>query len=136
MYIQNKPRWQIKENQVTNEKLYLNRRKFIKNSSSILGSTALLYNFLSKDLNANQNNENFLKFQINKKYHILSDITPENLSSKYNNFFEFGSTKNIWKEAQKLETKNWKLKITGMVEKPLTFEVDDLIAISVSIKLY
>ena len=127
MYIQNKPRWQIKENQVTNEKLYLNRRKFIKNSSSILGSTALLYNFLSKDLNATQNNENILKFQINKKYHILSNITPENLSTKYNNFFEFGSTKNIWKEAQKLETKNWKLKITGLVEKPLTFEVEDLI---------
>ena len=127
MYIQNKPRWQIKENQVTNEKLYLNRRKFIKNSSSILGSTALLYNFLSKDLNAIQNNENFLKFQINKKYQVLSNITPENLSTKYNNFFEFGSTKNIWKEAQKLETKNWKLKITGLVEKPLTFEVEDLI---------
>ena len=127
MYIQNKPRWQIKENQVTNEKLYLNRRKFIKNSSSILGSTALLYNFLSKDLNATQNNENILEFQINKKYHKLSNITPENLSTKYNNFFEFGSTKNIWKEAQKLETKNWKLKISGLVEKPLTFEVEDLI---------
>ena len=127
MYIQNKPRWQIKENEVTNEQLYLNRRKFIKNSTSILGSTALLYNFLGKDLNATQKNDNFLKFQINKKYHILSNITPENLSTKYNNFFEFGSTKNIWKEAQKLETKNWKLKITGLVEKPLTFEVEDLI---------
>ena len=46
---------------------------------------------------------------------------------KDSNFFEFGPTKNIWKEAQKLETKNWKLKITGLVEKPLTFEVEDLI---------
>ena len=127
MYIKKNPRWQIKENQVTNEQLYFNRRKFIKNSSSILGSTALIYNFLGKYLNATQKNENFLKFQINKKYHILLDITPENLSTKYNNFFEFGSTKNIWKEAQKLETKNWKLKITGLVEKPLTFEVQDLI---------
>ena len=65
MYIQNKPRWQIKENQVTNEQLYLNRRKFIKNSFSILGSTALLHNFL-KNLNATQKNEYFLKFKINK----------------------------------------------------------------------
>ena len=89
MYIQNKPRWQIKENQVTNEQLYLNRRKFIKNSFSILGSTALLHNLLGKDLNATQKNEYFLKFKINKKYHILSDITPENLSTKYNNFFSF-----------------------------------------------
>ena len=127
MYIQKKPRWQIKENQVTNEQLYLNRRKFIKNSSSILGFTALLYNFLGKDLNATQKTENFLKFQINKKYHTLSEITPENLSTKYNNFFEFGSTKNIWKEAEKLETKSWKLKISGLIEKPLTFEVADLI---------
>ena len=127
MYIQKKPRWQIKENQVTNEQLYLNRRKFIKNSSSILGSTVLLYNFLGKYLSATQKNENYLKFQINKKYQNLLDITPENLSTKYNNFFEFGSTKNIWKEAQKLETENWKLKITGLVEKPLTFEVEDLI---------
>ena len=53
MYIQNKPRWQIKENQVTNEQLYLNRRKFIKNSFSILGSTALLYNFLVKRFECN-----------------------------------------------------------------------------------
>ena len=127
MYIQKKPRWQIKENQVTNEQLYFNRRKFIKNSSSILGSTALIYNFLGKYLNATQKNENFLKFQINKKYHILSDITPENLSTKYNNFFEFGSTKNIWKEAQKLKTSDWKLKISGLVEKPITLGVEDLI---------
>ncbi len=127
MYIQKKPRWQIKENQVTDEQLYFNRRKFIKNSSSILGSTALLYNFFGKYLSATQKNENYLKFQINKKYQNLLDITPENLSTKYNNFFEFGSTKNIWKEAQKLETENWKLKITGLVEKPLTFEVEDLI---------
>ena len=127
MYIQKKPRWQIKENQVTDEQLYFNRRKFIKNSSSILGSTALLYNFFGKYLSATQKNENYLKFQINKKYQNLLDITPENLSAKYNNFFEFGSTKNIWKEAQKLETENWKLKITGLVEKPLTFEVEDLI---------
>ena len=111
-----KPRWQIKENQVTDEWLYLNRRKFIENSSSILGATALFYNFFGTSLSASQNDKNYLKFKINKKYHLLSDITPENLSSKYNNFFEFGSTKNIWKEAQKLKTNDWKLKITGLVE--------------------
>jgi hypothetical protein len=107
MYIQNKPRWQIKENQVTSEQLYLNRRKFIKNSFSILGSTAFLYNFLGKDLNATQKNEYFLKFQINKKYHILSDITPENLSTKYNNFFLSLDLLKIFGK----RLKNWKQKI-------------------------
>ena len=127
MYFLKKPRWQLKENQVTNEKLYFSRRKFVKNSTSILGSTTLFYNYFSNDLFASQSVENKLKFTKNNKFQILSDITPENLSTKYNNFFEFGSTKNIWKEAQKLKTNDWKIKITGLVEKPITFEVEDLI---------
>ena len=89
MYIQNKPRWQIKENQVTNEKLYLNRRKFIKNSSSILGSTSLLYNFLSKDLNATQNNENILNIDELKKIYL-----KERLSVKKKFFSNYSGIEN------------------------------------------
>ena len=127
MNILKKPRWQIKENKVTSEKLYFNRRKFIKNSSVYLGSSAITYNYLYQYGNASQKNINKLKFFKNNKYRIISEITPENLSTKYNNFFEFGSTKNIWKESQKLDTDNWKLKITGLVEKSMILDVDDLI---------
>ncbi len=127
MHIIKKPRWQIKENHATNEDLYFNRRNFFQKSSSILGCAAVGYNFFSTDLNASQNKINDLIFKKNNKYNSISEITPENLSSKYNNFFEFGSTKNIWKEAQKLKTNYWKIKITGLVEKPITFEIEDLI---------
>lgn len=127
MYILKKPRWQINENHITNEDLYLNRRKFLQKASSIFGFATINYNFLGTDLYASQNNLNNLKFIKNKKYNTISEITPENLSTKYNNFFEFGSTKNIWKEAQKLKTNDWKLKISGLVEKSKTFEFDDLI---------
>ena len=101
-----KPRWQIKENNVSSENLYFNRRDFIKKTSIYLGSSTIAYNCFGKFGTASQNNINNLEFIKNNKYNIISKITSENLSTKYNNFFEFGSTKNIWKEAQKLDTDN------------------------------
>ncbi len=88
MNILKKPRWLIKESNVTNENLYFNRREFIKRSSIYLGSSSIVYNCLSKYGTASQNNINNLKFIKNNKYNI-SEITSENLSTKYNNFFEF-----------------------------------------------
>ena len=43
-----KPRWLIRESNVTNEDLYFNRREFIKKSSIYLGSSAIAYSYLSK----------------------------------------------------------------------------------------
>ena len=51
-----KPRWLIRESNVTNENLYFNRREFIKRSSIYLGSSAIAYNCLGKYANASQNN--------------------------------------------------------------------------------
>ena len=125
MHILKKNRWQIKENQVTNENIYLNRRNFIKNSSILIGSTSASLFLSSIHVNASQNHSKNLQFFKNKNFNSL-ELTPEEISSKYNNFFEFGSTKSIWKEAQKLNTNNWKLKISGMVEKPITIGIEDL----------
>ena len=126
MHILKKHRWQIKENHVTNENIFINRRKFIKNSSILIGSTSASLFLSSIYVNASQNHSRNLQFFKNKKFYSL-ESTPEDISSKYNNFFEFGSTKSIWKEAQKLNTDNWKLKISGMVEKPITIGIEDLI---------
>ena len=126
MHILKKHRWQIKENQVTNENIYVNRRNFIKNSSILIGSTSASLFLSSIYVSASQNHSRNLQFFKNKKFYSL-ESTPEDISSKYNNFFEFGSTKSIWKEAQKLNTDNWKLKISGMVEKPITIGIEDLI---------
>ena len=51
------------------------------------------------------------------------------MSQEFENYYLQTKGASSWEtveEAQKLETKNWKLKITGLVEKPLTFEVEDL----------
>jgi sulfoxide reductase catalytic subunit YedY len=55
-------------------------------------------------------------------------VTAEEVSARYNNFYEFGSHKQIYDEAQALETRGWTVKIDGMVETPLEIGTDDLIA--------
>ena len=92
-----KPRWLIKESNVTDENLYFNRREFIRKSSIYLGSSAIAYNFLCKDGTASQNNINDLKFVKNNKYNMISEITSENLSTKYNIFLNLDQQKTFGK---------------------------------------
>ncbi|HAJ47381.1 MAG TPA: protein-methionine-sulfoxide reductase catalytic subunit MsrP, partial [Alphaproteobacteria bacterium] len=44
-----------------------------------------------------------------------------------NNFYEFGSHKQIADAAQRLRTRPWEIRIDGEVDKPLTFGIDELI---------
>lgn len=59
-------------------------------------------------------------------------ITPSRITAVYNNYYEFfsgiGTSKSIWKQAQALPLRPWRLEIDGFVEKPLAFEIDDLLA--------
>lgn len=54
--------------------------------------------------------------------------TPFRKATTFNNFYEFGTQKSEPAEwAQSLQTRPWPIQITGMVKKPQTIGVDDLI---------
>jgi sulfoxide reductase catalytic subunit YedY len=55
-------------------------------------------------------------------------LTPEKIATTYNNFYEFGSHKQIWQAAQDLRIRPWEVKIDGLVEKEITVGIDDLLA--------
>ncbi|WP_027233384.1 protein-methionine-sulfoxide reductase catalytic subunit MsrP [Phyllobacterium sp. UNC302MFCol5.2] len=59
-------------------------------------------------------------------YKLDRSLTPEEINSKYNNFYEFGGDKDIWTEAQTLVTNPWDIEIGGMVEKPFTIAFAEL----------
>ena len=63
----------------------------------------------------------------NGKYTLDRPVTDEKIVTTYNNFFEFGSHKEIWKAAQKLKTSPWTVTVDGMVEKPFTIDAEALI---------
>lgn len=54
-------------------------------------------------------------------------VTAEDVAARYNNFYEFGTHKQIYDAAQALKTEGWTVKIDGLVETPLEIATDDLI---------
>jgi len=63
----------------------------------------------------------------NEKYTLDRPVTPEKLNLTYNNFYEFGSHKQIHEAAQVLQTRPWEIEVDGEVEKPMTIGIDDLL---------
>ncbi|PSN76009.1 protein-methionine-sulfoxide reductase catalytic subunit MsrP, partial [filamentous cyanobacterium CCP4] len=52
--------------------------------------------------------------------------TPQRYASSYNNYYEFGGSKDIWAKAQALPTDPWRLEVTGLVKNPTTYDLSDL----------
>ncbi len=126
MLIKIKKSWQIAERDATPENIYMNRRSLLKN----IAATALATPFIGMAHGALAQQERLqLAALRNEKYKINREMTPEEENLKYNNFYEYGSHKKISKAAQKqLKPRPWQVMIDGLVQKPLTIDVDDLIA--------
>jgi sulfoxide reductase catalytic subunit YedY len=60
-------------------------------------------------------------------YALDRPITAEKLVTTYNNYYEFGSYKEISTEAQALKLQPWQVRIEGMIAKPVTMDALDLI---------
>ncbi len=108
--------WQISEQEVTPEDIYVRRREFLSTSLK-LGSAAMaaFYGFspFTKSWSAESKNSS------------SSAITPEIIASRFNNFYEFGVEKErIWKLARKLQTKGWQIEVDGLVKNPQTLDVE------------
>ena len=64
---------------------------------------------------------------LNEAYGLDRELTEREYATTYNNFYEFGSTKNIWPAAQALRLRPWTVTIDGMVEEEITIDAEDLI---------
>ena len=98
MLIKKKRTYNFKESLVTDEKLYLNRRNLIKGLGSLLIYPSFTPSLLSENIDYDITSKEPTKFEI---------------LTRYNNFFEFGTSKEIWKASQKLNTENWLISVKG-----------------------
>ncbi|MBE1298912.1 MAG: protein-methionine-sulfoxide reductase catalytic subunit MsrP [Alteromonadaceae bacterium] len=122
----------LTENDVTDENIFLNRRKMLKRMGFV-GAGSLLAT--SQNANAislfGKKKESFVTAPVahtkNTEYQITETLTPESKVTTYNNFYEFGTSKSDPAEnAQSLTVNPWEVKITGAVEKSFTLSYDDL----------
>ena len=126
--------WEIPENRVTPESAYINRRKFIK-ELGIAGAGALSLfgtNACAQDSKVAKQLEPYrtqtLDAKKNEEFTVTRQQTDEIVAATYNNFYEFTSSKStVWKRVERFKTRPWEIEISGLVEKPMTIDVDDLI---------
>ncbi|HEX7081992.1 MAG TPA: protein-methionine-sulfoxide reductase catalytic subunit MsrP [Gammaproteobacteria bacterium] len=116
----------LRECHVTPKDVYMNRRKFVGASAGLIGATAL-----PGSARATMKLENV---KTTGEYHQLhSDaITPEELVTTYNNYYEFGTGKEDPSRNAPLWTPdpNWTIAIGGEVMKPKTLSLDDVMRIA------
>jgi len=130
MLVKSRRGWEIPEREATPESLFLGRRELVKamGMGAILATVpALAARALAADAPEADPSAGLYPVKRNPKYVLDRPITDEKLSTTYNNYYEFGTDKDIYSEAQKLKIRPWTVAIDGMVEKPMTVDIDDLL---------
>tara|TARA_B110000977_G_scaffold100232_1_gene131544 strand:- start:1658 stop:2665 length:1008 start_codon:yes stop_codon:yes gene_type:complete len=121
-----------KEHQITDEKVYFERRDMLKKmgffgAGALLSGTAgaSVFDIFSDDQPTAIFKQNALKYSPAGDYN--GTLTPEAKVVSHNNFYEFGAQKHQPAElSQGFKVNPWQLKISGEVENPLTLDHDDL----------
>jgi sulfoxide reductase catalytic subunit YedY len=54
-------------------------------------------------------------------------LTNEIDAARYCNFYEFTSTKQVWRQVSPFQPVPWTLEVSGLVARPRTFDLDDLL---------
>jgi methionine sulfoxide reductase catalytic subunit len=130
--------WQLSEREVTAETSFLNRRDFLKGlagagvAGALLGCQKQVSEVDAplvgvKQLAAVQNSA----FTVSDR-----PLTNEHLAATYNNFYEYGGSKNIWQNAQNLPLDNWKVEVTGLVKQPRTYDLEALYKFPLEERIY
>ena len=109
MFIHRRKGWELPESAVTPEHLMIGRRAAMAGAG--LMAAGLAARARAEDV----------------KYPPGREVTPEADATTYNNFYEFGGDKAISRLAQRLPTAPWQIEFAGMVDKPRTMDVADLL---------
>jgi methionine sulfoxide reductase catalytic subunit len=126
MLIRRTKGWELAERLATPEGVYLNRRKLVQAMG--LGALSVSLPGAAFAQTDSDPSAKYYPAKRNDKYGDPRPLTDEKLATTYNNFYEFGSDKNIWRAAQKMPIRPWTIKIGGLVEKPFEIAFDDLLA--------
>ena len=113
----------VKGSEITPKSVFINRRHFIK-SATIAG---LIPGFFPRDTLGTEKKNKIDNFKTSP-YSTTQEPTPYNLVTTYNNFYEFGTSKEMpARTAKNFQTKPWTVSIEGEVGKPGLYDFDELI---------
>ncbi|MGP1397363.1 MAG: protein-methionine-sulfoxide reductase catalytic subunit MsrP [Inquilinaceae bacterium] len=122
--------WEMPESAATPERVYLDRRRFMTAAAGgaiLAGGGVSLRPGTARAADGDDPTADLYPVPRNDRYAIDRPLTDEIEATTYNNFYEFGSHKQIWRAAQDLPIRPWTVTFDGMVEQEQTVDIDTLI---------
>ncbi len=130
-------RWEIPENQATSQAHWLDRRRLVKALAAGPVLAAGLPSVaaaeeeavrVAREQAASDPTADLYPVPANPSFADAGrEVTPEVENLTYNNFYEFGSYKQIWQRAADLARRPWAVTFDGLVEETRTIDIDTLI---------
>ena len=126
--------WEVPERAATPESAFFNRRQVVK-GMGLAAIAAAATALPSRDARA-RSLESLrqelaslapVKFKANPAFKVDADQTPAEIAARYNNFYEFSTDKDVWEDIERFNPRPWTLEVGGLVNRPRTYDVDDLI---------
>jgi len=124
--------WEMPEREATPESVWRDRRRILKGMGMALPllAGAMPLTACGQETGAADGADptaGLYPVRRNDTFSLDRPLTEEAEATTYNNFYEFGSQKNIWRQAQKLPLRPWTVTFDGLVETPRTVDFDTLI---------
>ncbi|MYD43560.1 MAG: protein-methionine-sulfoxide reductase catalytic subunit MsrP [Gammaproteobacteria bacterium] len=111
-----------KSSEITPANVYHSRRKILMSTGALASAAALPTTALPSD---------WIEERGYKPHEPapLLDITPKPYTTQYNNFYEFGTDKeDPARYAEAMTIEPWSVEISGLVAKPGTYALEDVLA--------
>jgi len=116
--------------QITPEHVYLNRGNFIRGgllAGTVIG-TGLTYRFFNQPPVTETPTAEITNVEANTLDDSAGTLNSFEDITNYNNFYEFSTDKRaVAKRAQKLVTRPWTIEVDGLVQKPKTFDIEEVL---------
>ncbi|WP_199085663.1 protein-methionine-sulfoxide reductase catalytic subunit MsrP [Bosea sp. ASV33] len=116
--------WEMPESQATPESVFLNRRQLMTAGAGLIAGAALPGRAMAEGADPTLD---LYPAKRNEAYKLDVALTKEDDAANYNNFYEFGMSKDIVDASKRLATRPWTIQVEGLVEKPFEIGFDDLI---------
>jgi sulfoxide reductase catalytic subunit YedY len=123
MLIKRRQGWEAPGREITPEDVFFGRRKAMKSVALIGGAVAAGGLGLSS---ARADDAAALPAAA-MRFKPGRALTAEKVAETYNNFYEFSTDKDLWEMAKAFPQRPWSIAFDGMVEKPFTIAIDDLL---------
>lgn len=127
MLVRSRKPWDVIEHQTTDEAVYINRRSLLR-AMGIAGAGLIGASIVAPIPSSRAAPINGFPAVRNPAFKLDRPVTIEEEAITYTNFYEFGSSKNIWRKAQKLITDPWMVTINGLVDNPLRLDASELVS--------